>query len=442
MLRRIALFLALIGISALVWWWQPWKSSEPEPRFMDRLPVASVIGKTDVLQFAEQLQPLFYYYQMPSREFMSQEFFLRQAKAYGLDIQKPAYFFGELDSIQTGNQDWGLLIHVSDSSKIQQGIEDIDIFLDVKVESIEEQRIIIIPTIDLAFTYGTDWMLLSQPKTIQKYLKSVTSAKLGSMNSEWKEFLEKDSLVQSTFSSRVKSEKIAKFGFDQMNIQLKNDSSDLIIQTEVLAQDDFPFELGVIRNGLRKEEFTKNFGNLNFINLDQSELKNRPYYKLLEKLAARLSFPMEDFLNTWTGQLSFRQGGWHIITERYVESEYDENFNYVEVTKYKSSKVKGLSVFLSVNEELEPFKAQLISKGILTNQERKNYFLFSPPLNEKITDSSALYYTNKYMPQLKDSLPQGGMFTYEKVPYHITLDSLNGSKLYGEFRFPLKRWVK
>lgn len=442
MLRRIALFLVFIGIGGLVWWWQPWKPDEPKPNFLDRLPTASVIGKADILNFADQLQPLFYYYKLPSREFVSKEFFLRQAKTYGLDIQKPVYFFGELDSLQSNNQNWGALIHVADSSKIQQGIEYINIFLDIKTEEVQKHRIINVPSIDLAFVYGEDWMLLSQPQNVKHYLNPVVSAKLNQMTPEWESFLQYDSLHQSTFTSRIRTQKISDLGFEKLNVKLKNDSSSLMIETEVVAQNDFPFELGIVQNGLQQEEFTKNFGNINIINLNKTELAKQAYYEKMVELASRFSFPLEDFLNTWTGQLSFRQGGWHIIREKYIESEYDENFNYVEVTKYKSTKVKGLSVFLSVNDELEAFKAQLISKGILTNQERKNYFLFSPPLNEKVSDSSVLYYTNRYMPEFKDSLPQGGMTTLDKVPYHIRIDSLKGRRLYGELSFPLEKWAK
>lgn len=439
MLRRFALFTLIVGVFGAIWWWKPWEKNEPEPDFFDRLPSAEIIGKVDILNLAEQLQPLFYFYKIPRRDFVSKEFFLRQAKTYGLDIQKPVYFFGELDSTQ---QEFGILTHLTDSSKVRQGIEYINIFLETKPEKIEEHPLIIIPKIDLAFAYGNNWMLISRPKEIKEHLTAILSTKKGGIKKEWAQFLQKDSLSQSVFSSRINTKKINELGIEKMNVQLKNDSSHLEIYTEVVAQNDFPFQLKPIKNGLQQETFTRALANFNFSNLDVNKLKTQGYYTWLEKQTHRFGFPLEEFLAVWTGQLSFRHGGWHIISEKYVESEYDENFNYVEVAKYRSKKVKGTSCFISVNNQFESLKTSLLARGILTHQERKNYFLFSPPLNEKKSDSTALYYTNRYLPTLTDSLTQGGMLTLDGVPYTVLLDSLEGNRLFGKLRFPVGKWVE
>ena len=73
---------------------KPWKAEVESPRFVDRLPMAEIIGRTNILNLAKDFIPATYHNQIPFREFISPEFILSQGKINGLNLQRPVYFFG------------------------------------------------------------------------------------------------------------------------------------------------------------------------------------------------------------------------------------------------------------------------------------------------------------------------------------------------------------
>ena len=118
-MRRVLAVSAIIGlclglIALLII--KPWRSEPESPRFVDRLPMSEIIGKTSILSLAKDLIPATYNNQIPFREFISPEFILSQGKINGLNLQRQVYFFGNHSMEELS--DWGMMIHVLDSSKV------------------------------------------------------------------------------------------------------------------------------------------------------------------------------------------------------------------------------------------------------------------------------------------------------------------------------------
>ena len=117
MARKVVFILFLISLLISFFFFRSYFYSKKEiPSLLDRVPDADLLGRIKVLEIARQASSMLYYNKLPFRDLLTPEFLLAQAKNYGLDIQRPSYFFGNLDG------EYGALLHVNDSSKIYAGI--------------------------------------------------------------------------------------------------------------------------------------------------------------------------------------------------------------------------------------------------------------------------------------------------------------------------------
>jgi hypothetical protein len=136
MFKKITLIVFLsIGLAVFLYLRPYIFQKESPPRMEDRLPDADFLGKAYLLEVARETSGMMYYHKVPFRDFISYEFLLGQSKMYGLNLQLPTYFFAN----ETG--DWGALAHVSDSSKILQGIERLKTLADVSDTVINNRKI-------------------------------------------------------------------------------------------------------------------------------------------------------------------------------------------------------------------------------------------------------------------------------------------------------------
>ncbi len=161
----------------------------------------------------------------------------------------------------------------------------------------------------------------------------------------------------------------------------------------------------------------------------------------MSKLGEKINFPTNELLNAWDGQLAFRRGGIEYIREQYIESVLDDDFNVTEVAKTKTVKISGFALYISSNHLMRDFLTNLQEKGILSKENRKYRLLYSPPLNLKQTDSSVLFYTNKYAPVPELNTQNEIMWTFNYTPVQFFLDSTGTKDLFGRIKIPLKKII-
>lgn len=223
---------------------------------------------------------------------------------------------------------------------------------------------------------------------------------------------------------------------------MKNDSSSLIFNTAVTHKDSLSFQARFSGPAFSSQEFTKRLVNLH-VDIDKLRTNtNDPVYKLLNKLGEKVSFPFDAFMNAWEGDVAFRQGGIEIIKERYIESELDENFNITEVTKYRNVKVSGFALYLSMNGRVHDLISQLRKKGILTQDSNKFRLLFSPPLRMHSSDSSLLFHTSTYRPEIYQESNNSVRWTFNYTPVQFFIDSTSTKTVFGKIQVPLKKIIK
>ncbi|MFA9210317.1 MAG: hypothetical protein ACEQR5_00705, partial [Moraxellaceae bacterium] len=157
---------------------------EPEARLMDRLPEAEIIGRFKLLDIARETNGLLFKQKVAFREYLTYDFLLTQAKNFGLDLQKPGYFFSD------GKAEWGSFVSVTDSSKIGSGIQRLEQFFSVRDTLLFDQHVKKIPQLGVYFYYSDKYLFVYNGKHLKRRLGKALFAKNGEAESSWKKFNE------------------------------------------------------------------------------------------------------------------------------------------------------------------------------------------------------------------------------------------------------------
>jgi len=440
MLRKLLLiFLLALGFGAFLFFY-PWKEvpSEP-PTLKNRLPVSAIIGETNLLELSDQISKLLYYYKIPFRDFVDPNIILSQGKKYGLDVQSPLYFFAD-DSLTT-IKNWGGMIKVQDSSKIFPVIDILRKRTKIIDTLIDQQTVYFAEKFNVFLTYGSDWLLLYQGDSIQTVLHSIHNATLNRTHPRWKNLLYQSKKNAQVLNAEIQTDKLSDFGVRSALIDMSNDSTGLVFNARLNHYDTLAFQIKKDGAALSSQEFTRQMAQLNFDIERLRKNEKHPYRIFMSKLGEKINFPTNELLNAWDGQLAFRRGGIEYIREQYIESVLDDDFNVTEVAKTKTVKISGFALYISSNHLMRDFLTNLQEKGILSKENRKYRLLYSPPLNLKQTDSSVLFYTNKYAPVPELNTQNEIMWTFNYTPVQFFLDSTGTKDLFGRIKIPLKKII-
>lgn len=441
MYRNLLIILILAAGLTFLLIERPWEADDiPDPLLVDRLPDADIIGMSNLLELSAALSSTLYYYKIPFRDLISPDFILSQGKNYGIDVQSPVYvFMNENNGVP---EDWGVLASIKDSSKVREGIVQVQKFMDLEIHEANGNTYYIAPTYNAHAIYGKDWMMIYQGNNFNDLFTQVLSAKNGSVKLRWKEFIAayKDNAQSLILDLNV--DWLKENGIKNANVLLKNDSTSFIINTILDTQEPVDFKIKKKGPTFYPQEFTKHMMSLHIEPDGLADKSNNILHRLLAKHTKKVAFPVSSFLKAWNGDVAFRQGGYEYIREKYIESELDENFNITEVTKFRNVKVSGFSLYLSMNENIDGFISAISKKGILTKDENKYRLLYSPPLNMHKTDSSLTLYTNRYTPNMYMDSTNNAHWQFERTPFEFYLDSTDVNSIFGRIIFPLDNLVK
>jgi hypothetical protein len=408
------------------------------PRVEDRLPDADFIGRAYILDVARETSGMLYYHKVPFRDLFTQEFILSQGKLYGLNLQNPVYFFANEGG------DWGAIVQVSDSSKMMEGIERLRKFIEIEDSMYDDHRVYHYPKEKGYLTYSNNYMLLYKGEKFDSIFHRVTKAKRGDLSATWKSFLKEgqfkdDKLVLFSNWSKLKEKGIETAIF-------AHDSDSISFSLKAYIRNKKPLNFSMKKEGLNLKtgEFTSKMVNLH---LDITKLRNAPedpLYQLLVKLGKKIGFPTKDFLNAWEGDLSFRQGGYQVVKETYIESVLDDDFNVTEVEMEKEVKVPGFTLMLSVNKNGRQLINRLVAKGIITQNENKDKYrvLFSPELKMTSKENYFIFHTGQYAPKTINDGNNSAIWTQQGTKLEFSLDSISKYEVFGSIYIPVDRIIR
>jgi hypothetical protein len=365
--------------------------------------------------------------------FLSPEFILSQAKAYGLHLQNPTYFFADK------NGEYGILAELTDSTKLGQGIEKLKHFFDVKEITISKQKVFKIKDFNAYLFYGTDYICFYKGSSLKKHLNRITNAKTNQVSPTWIELLNQQKYLSRSVVIYSRLDDFKQVSIDQALGYPVIDSTHVYFHAYLASKDTLPFKLKESGKDFKAGEFTKRAINLH---IDPSYLQNHPehpLYSYLLKQSARIRLPMKEFMSQWEGDLTLHQGGWINVEERYIESELDDDFNVTEVEKTRKVKVPGFSLNYSLKHSSTGLLDVMRKRGFMTEQEGKYHLLLSPPLNFKRNkDFSHTFYASQATPKMTASEKSYVMWTSRGTQYTVVIDSIKTFEFYGSLSFSME----
>lgn len=409
---------------------------DPPPSLLDRLPESEIVGRYNLLDIARETNSMMFKNKVPFREYMTYDFLLGQAKGIGIDIQSTAYFFSN------GKDEWGTFVTVIDSSKIQNGLNRLEQYIDVSDTVVYNRKVKKIKELGLYIFYDKDYLLVYKGSKFKRRLGKALFAHEGDIENSWEKFLKNPIFKKEDIVLYSNSPRLKKFGLDYA--MFAHDSDSLNIKLKTYLHSNKNLKIKEKKAGVTFERSKHSTKALD-IHLDISEFKkdpNSPLYKWIVALGKKVSFPTATFFEAWDGDLSFQEGGTQLIDEEVVEIGYDEEFNPIEVRKTNKVAVPAYSLLFSVNENGQKLVSALFSKGIVTKQGKHYHFLFSPPLTLNILPKSISAYTSGRSPKVTSGSTCNGFWNYRGTDIIFHIDSLKKKEIYGSLEFEVARFLK
>lgn len=437
MFKKVSLifFLAVL-LAGILFVRHYWNGKSEQPLLVDRLPSADFLIRANVLDVARETSGMLHYNKIPFRDFFSQEFLLGQAKSYGLDLQRPIYVFAN----ESGY--WGALLHVIDSSKVMAGLNRLNKIKPFVDTSFYKEKVYFWPKEKFYLSYGANYLMVYKGDNFAQKFSHVLHAKRDEIDPVWKKFLTMDKFRKENLVLYANSKGLMKYGVEKAIFAHNSDSTSFTMLAYVLASNPLNFKQKSIGFSLEENDFSSKFLNLHLSMEKFREHPEDPLYRLMSQISKKVSFPIGDFLDAWEGDLSFREGGKQKVTEKYIESELDENFVISEVEKTRDLFVPGFSLAISMNERGNSFMDKIIRKGILTKEENKYRFLGSTALNYSKSDNFYIFSSADNRPKLVPNIQNNGIWSHRGTKFQFHLDSIKRNEAFGKVFFPVSRLIE
>ncbi len=411
-------------------------AKDPPPRLEDRLPEAEFIGRIQVFKLAKEANNLLFKQKLPFREYLTADFLLTQAKNHGIDLQDPFYFFAN------GEDEWGTFITLTDSSKLLPAFTRLSQNLTIKDTTVLKVKLKHIEQLDIYVHYDKHYAFVYKGPNLKQRLGRAIYAKYGQSSTTWRRFKKLNTFKKESFVVYSQHPAMKKYAVDYGLMAFSCDSAEIKLRTYIHSNYDWKIKQKDIGPAFEVKGKPNTVAHLH---LDISEFrksKKHPLYKLLVETGKKISFPTDDFLAAWDGDLSFLQGGTQIIEEEYIEMGVDDEFNEVEIRKTKQVPITGFSAMISVNDAGQSLVSKLFTKGILNKQGNRYRFLFSPPVRLNIQPASLSAYTSNGSPKMITEGRSYVQWNYKGTLILAELDRIKRRDLFGTIHIDAASLIK
>lgn len=425
------LFL-ILSLGATFYYYRDYFFPEkPFPTIEDRLPDAKFLGRINVTEFADELTPLLFHEKVAYRDMIASDFILSQTKNTGINLQKPAYFY------ITAEDDFGALFNVSDSSKVPRAIHRIKAFFDVHDTIVNSHIIYKINKFNLYICYERNWFFVYRGNKFVKNYFQVKYADHTSMRKSWRKFLYSGIFPDEKLVLFHRSKEMYRQRLDYVAMAMDVDTSNVYVKSVIADRDYFPIqwkEKGISLN--QNNSDASYFLDLQ-LNIDSLRgLKNHFIYSYLQPITQKYGFPLREFIDAWNGDLSINLGGKSKVSESYVETEFDDDFNPVEVKKQRIVEREMFTSVMSVTSNFRVFMNKMFAKGFIRKVNEEYFFLMSPPISLVNKPDLFYMYTAKF-PELDTVNARNyGRITWENTPFNFKIDSITQKQFYFNVSIP------
>jgi hypothetical protein len=433
MYRKFLTLVLIAGSLGLVLFVKSFLFEQPKsPNILDRLPAADFLGKVNILELAKESSSLLQYNKLSMRDFTTYEFLLGQGKQYGLDLESNLYLFAN----ENGN--WGALIRLTDSSKIQLGIERLSKYTDLQDSTVGGNQFYFIKKEQSYLHYGKDYALIYQGTDFITTLNHVVSAHYGAQKKVWKQFLRQKQFKNEHLVIYANWPKLK--SYDIQTAMFAHDSDSLGFKLKSYIKKRSPLYFSIKKTGLSYRNYPQT-DHLIDVHLDLAEFKRQKQdsvYVRLAQLSKKIGFPFVQFLSAWDGDLVYQEGGSQVQEVRYIETILDDDFNETEVERLRYDTVPGFSVLASMNKAAPLFIGKLMQKGLLRKEDNDYRFLFSPLLHFQKSGPYYQYYSTSANPPLIGSNQNQVIWKYKGTKYYFKIDKITRYEILGSLQIPVK----
>ena len=430
MYKKIFIIIILAILLGLLLYIKPFKEKETESFKIEYiLPEADLVGRIRVLDLLKETTDLLIFNNVKVRQFLTYEFILSIAKMYGIDLQSPVYIFAN------DRGDYGLVIPLLNSDKLNNAIERVQIDFEVSDSLINNQKVYRLDDENIFFYKRKKYAVIYKGDYFSEIYKDL-SRKSNKTKESWKMLFSNPYFKNEHLVMYTKSKILNDLGVDHIYLAQDSDSTEFYLKSRIVMNDSIPFLMNQNGKTINFSDYSKRMVDLH-LNFQQLNTHTKKMVaSKFKNLSKKISFPMEGFVELWAGDLCFEEGGFYKITEKYIETELDENFETQEVEKVRERLIPRYKLMVSTTKPANAFINSLITKGIITKDEEQYRFLFSPLFDMKIYKNAFIFYTSEKIPRIVPSKENKLRWDYKSIEFNLDIDTTINNTIFGGVRIP------
>ena len=430
MYKKIFIIIILAILLGLLLYIKPFKEKETESFKIEYiLPEADLVGRIRVLDLLKETTNLLIFNNVKVRQFLTYEFILSIAKMYGIDLQSPVYIFAN------DRGDYGLVIPLLNSDKLNNAIERVQIDFEVSDSLIKNQKVYRLDDENIFFYKRKKYAVIYKGDYFSEIYKDL-SRKSTKTKESWKMLFSNPYFKNEHLVMYTKSKILNDLGVNHIYLAQDSDSTEFYLKSRIVMNDSIPFLMNQNGKTINFSDYSKRMVDLH-LNFQQLNTHTKKMVaSKFNNLSKKISFPMEDFVELWAGDLCFEEGGFYKITEKYIETELDENFETQEVEKVRERLIPRYKLMVSTIKSANAFINSLISKGIITREDEQYRFLFSPLFDMKVYKNAFIFYTSEKIPRIVPSKANKLRWEYKGIELNFDIDTTINNTIFGGVRIP------
>ena len=430
MYKKIFIIIILAILLGLLLYIKPFKEKETESFKIEYiLPEADLVGRIRVLDLLKETTNLLIFNNVKVRQFLTYEFILSIAKMYGMDLQSPVYIFAN------DRGDYGLVIPLLNSDKLNNAIERVQIDFEVSDSLIKNQKVYRLDDENIFFYKRKKYAVIYKGDYFSEIYKDL-SRKSTKTKESWKMLFSNPYFKNEHLVMYTKSKILNDLGVNHIYLAQDSDSTEFYLKSRIVMNDSIPFLINQNGKTINFSDYSKRMVDLH-LNFQQLNTHTKKMVaSKFNNLSKKISFPMEDFVELWAGDLCFEEGGFYKITEKYIETELDENFETQEVEKVRERLIPRYKLMVSTIKSANAFINSLISKGIITREDEQYRFLFSPLFDMKVYKNAFIFYTSEKIPRIVPSKDNKLRWEYKSIELNFDIDTTINNTIFGGVRIP------
>ena len=430
MYKKIFIIIILAILLGLLLYIKPFKEKETESFKIEYiLPEADLVGRIRVLDLLKETTDLLIFNNVKVRQFLTYEFILSIAKMYGIDLQSPVFIFAN------DRGDYGLVIPLLNSDKLNNAIERVQIDFEVSDSLIKNQKVYRLDDENIFFYKRKKYAVIYKGDYFSEIYKDL-SRKSTKTKESWKMLFSNPYFKNEHLVMYTKSKMLNDLGVDHIYLAQDSDSTEFYLKSRIVMNDSIPFLMNQNGKTINFSDYSKRMVDLH-LNFQQLNTHTKKMVaSKFKNLSKKISFPMEDFVELWAGDLCFEEGGFYKITEKYIETELDENFETQEVEKVRERLIPRYKLMVSTTKPANVFINSLISKGIITREDEQYRFLFSPLFDMKVYKNAFIFYTSEKIPRIVPSKDNKLRWEYKSIQLNFDIDTTINNTIFGGVRIP------